>query len=93
MTKPVELRSVALHHGVNAEGLLYRLKRGTVLRLVPGPSLLGRSVALQCNYPVRQLQCNYDGEFLFCLECSLYYMYCIGIKIEKNEETFSEQID
>lgn len=47
-----DLLSIALHHGVNAEGQLYRLKRGTKLRLVPGPSLLGRNVALYCNYPV-----------------------------------------
>lgn len=47
-----EVLSIALHHGVNAEGQLYRLKRGTKLRLVPGPSLLGRNVALYCNYPV-----------------------------------------
>lgn len=47
-----EVLSIALHHGVNAEGQLYRLKRGTKLRLVPGPSLLGRYVALYCNYPV-----------------------------------------
>lgn len=47
-----ETLSIALHHGVNAEGQLYRLKRGTKLRLVPGPSLIGRNVALYCNYPV-----------------------------------------
>lgn len=52
MTKPVELLSVALNHGGNTEDLLFRLKRGTVLQLVPGPSLLGRNVALYCNYPV-----------------------------------------
>lgn len=47
-----EVLSIALHHGVNAEGQLYRLKRGTKLRLVPAASLLGRNVALYCNYPV-----------------------------------------
>lgn len=52
MTKSGENVSIALHHGVNAEHQLYRLKRGTLLRLVPGPSLLGRNVALYCNYPV-----------------------------------------
>lgn len=52
MTKTGESVSIALHHGVNAEHRLYRLKRGTLLRLVPGPSLLGRNVALYCNYPV-----------------------------------------
>lgn len=47
-----DVLSIALQHGVNAEGQLYRLKRGTKLRLVPGSSLLGRHVALYCNYPV-----------------------------------------
>lgn len=50
-----ELLSIALDHGVHADGHLYRLKRGTKLRLVPGPSLLGRYVALYCNYPVTGL--------------------------------------
>lgn len=44
--------SIALQHGVNAEDVLYRLKQGTTLRLVPAPNLLGRSVAAYCNYPV-----------------------------------------
>lgn len=52
MTKSTEVLSITLNHGVNAEQSLYRLKRGTILRLVPGPSLLGRHVALYCNYPV-----------------------------------------
>lgn len=52
MPRQAETLSIALNDGVNAESRLYRLKRGTVLRLVPGPSLLGRSAAIWCNYPV-----------------------------------------
>lgn len=52
MTKTGENVSIALHHGENGEHQLYRLKCGTLLRVVPGPSLLGRNVALYCNYPV-----------------------------------------
>lgn len=52
MTKSTEVISIKLDHGVHGDELLYRLKRGTVLRLVPGSSLLGRHVALYCNYPV-----------------------------------------
>lgn len=59
-----EVLSIALHHGVNAEGQLYRLKRGTKLRLVPGPSLLGRHVALYCNYPVTGSDGD-DGVYMF----------------------------
>lgn len=54
-----DLFSIALHHGIHADGHLYRLKRGTRLRLVPGPSLLGRYVALYCNYPVTGKVSNY----------------------------------
>lgn len=56
-----DVLSIALHHGVNAEGQLYRLKRGTKLRLVPGPSLLGRYVALYCNYPVTGNQIQFKS--------------------------------
>lgn len=52
MAKSADLLSIVLHHNVNAEGQLYRLKRGTKLRLVPGSTLLGKYVALYCNYPV-----------------------------------------
>lgn len=62
-----EVLSIALHHGVNAEGQLYRLKRGTKLRLIPGPSLLGRNVALYCNYPVTGNDGVYMLTFLFHL--------------------------
>lgn len=62
-----EVLSIALHHGVNAEGQLYRLKRGTKLRLVPGPSLLGRHVALYCNYPVT----GDDGDGVY-----MFFDYC-----------------
>lgn len=62
MTKSADLLSIVLQHGVNAEGQLYRLKRGTKLRLVPAPCLLGKSVALYCNYPV-------TGEYFIFIIC------------------------
>lgn len=68
MPKQEELLSIALHDGVNAEGSLYRLKRGTKLRLVPGSSLLGRNVAIWCNYPV-------NGEFFFCTSSISVYQF------------------
>lgn len=52
MAKPIDILSVAINDGVNAESSLYRLKRGQILRIIPGVSLLGRHVALYCNYPV-----------------------------------------
>lgn len=48
-----EVLSLALNHGEHHEGTLYRLKRGTTLRVVPGVSLLGRHISLSTNYPVK----------------------------------------
>lgn len=64
MTKHGEILSIAINHGVNAEHLLYRLKRGSVLHIVPGASLLGRRVALYCNLPVNG-KCYYFLLFIF----------------------------
>lgn len=67
MTKTAENVSIALHHGVNAEHQLYRLKRGTLLRIVPGSSLLGRNVALYCNYPVTGEKGSNASHFTFSI--------------------------
>lgn len=50
-TSTGEVLSLALNHGEHREGTLYRLKRGTTLRIVPGVSLLGRHISLSTNYP------------------------------------------
>lgn len=67
-----EVLSIALHHGVNAEGQLYRLKRGTKLRLVPAASLLGRNVALYCNYPVTGSDGQDNGVYMFLFNTSTF---------------------
>lgn len=41
---------VTLHDKDLAQGTLYRLQRGTTLRLHPGPSLLGKHITLYTNY-------------------------------------------
>ncbi|XP_055679144.1 glycogen debranching enzyme [Lutzomyia longipalpis] len=46
-----DVLSLAISHGEDKEGTLFRLKRGTILHIVPGPNLLGRHIALYCNYP------------------------------------------
>lgn len=56
MTGSGEVLSLALNHGEHREGTLYRLKRGTTLRIVPGVSLLGRHISLSTNYPVKGAQ-------------------------------------
>lgn len=48
-----EVLCLALNHGEHCEGRLYRLHRGTILRIVPGVSLLGRQISLATNYPVK----------------------------------------
>ena len=52
MTKTTDIVSIPIHHELNAEHMLYRLQRGTILHIVPGSSLLGRRVAVYCNLPV-----------------------------------------
>lgn len=44
--------SIAINDSFHAESSLYRLKRKTILHIIPGSSLLGRRVALYCNVPV-----------------------------------------
>jgi N-terminal domain from the human glycogen debranching enzyme len=46
--------SVTINHGVFDDSKLYRLKKSTVLRIVPGESLLGKCVSIQTNYPANQ---------------------------------------
>lgn len=46
-----DVLSIAISHGEDKDGTLFRLKRGTILHIVPGSKLLGRHIALYCNYP------------------------------------------
>ncbi|XP_055637696.1 glycogen debranching enzyme isoform X2 [Toxorhynchites rutilus septentrionalis] len=42
---------LAIHHNDKGEGALYRLKKNSLVHVHPGASLLGRRVAIFCNYP------------------------------------------
>ncbi|XP_058825624.1 glycogen debranching enzyme isoform X2 [Topomyia yanbarensis] len=42
---------LAIHHNDKGEGTLYRLKKNSLVHVHPGASLLGRRVAIYCNYP------------------------------------------
>lgn len=42
---------LAIHHNDQGKGTLYRLKKNSMVHVHPGPSLLGRRVAIFCNYP------------------------------------------
>ena len=50
MVSAEKIVSVTLTDGDNAQSTLYRLQRGTTLRLHPGPSLLGKHITLSTNY-------------------------------------------
>lgn len=50
MVSAEKIVSVTLHDNDLAQGALYRLQRGTILRLQPGPSLLGKHITLYTNY-------------------------------------------
>lgn len=43
--------SVTINYQTFDDSKLYRLKKSTVLRVVPGESLLGKRIAIQSNYP------------------------------------------
>lgn len=43
--------SVTINYQETGLSTLYRLKKNTTLHIVPGPSLLGKHLALRTNYP------------------------------------------
>lgn len=59
--------SVKINYQKFEDSTLYRLKKKTVLRVVPDESLLGKHIAIQTNYPA-----NESGDFVrskfYCLE-------------------------
>lgn len=46
-----DILSLSLDHGENRENQLYRIHRDAVLRISPGPSMLGKKLQLLTNYP------------------------------------------
>lgn len=51
MTISSDIHSVPIAEGTNAENVLYRIKRGTTLRVHGDATLLGREIILYTNYP------------------------------------------
>ncbi|XP_055387431.1 glycogen debranching enzyme [Condylostylus longicornis] len=43
--------SIAYDDKIHAESTLYRVKKGSIVRLTPGPSFLGKEIALYTNFP------------------------------------------
>lgn len=46
--------SVKINYQKFEDSTLYRLKKKTIVRIVPGESLLGKSIAIQTNYPLQE---------------------------------------
>lgn len=42
---------LVINNGENKESTLYRVPNDSTLHIYPGPSLLGKSIVLYCNYP------------------------------------------
>lgn len=59
--------SVKINYHKFEDSLLYRLKKQTVLRVVPGESLLGKRIAIQTNYPSDEKNDFVRNKFV-CLE-------------------------
>lgn len=69
MPETIEILSIELNKDVHLEDKLYRIKRGSTVRLVPGASLLGYSVALNTNFPIKgmNLHSNEIKYFFFVI--------------------------
>lgn len=59
--------SVKINYQSFEDSTLYRLKKQTVLRVVPGESLLGKHIAIQTNYPSDENNDFVRNKFV-CLE-------------------------
>jgi N-terminal domain from the human glycogen debranching enzyme len=55
---------ISLEYGVHRESDLFRLQRGSVLKIQPGLSLLGKRISVFCNYPAKG-------------NTRLYYLYIV----------------
>lgn len=51
MVKNEKAISIPIKEGPNAEHTLYRVKRGSTVRIHPDAGLLGREIVLYANYP------------------------------------------
>lgn len=75
--------SVTINYQTFDDSKLFRLKKSTVLRVVPGESLLGKHIAIQSNYP------SNDDEFVRSKFVSLEWYSRYGEKLS-NSDNFAE---
>ncbi|XP_059612400.1 glycogen debranching enzyme [Phlebotomus argentipes] len=83
-----DVLSLAISHGENQQGTLFRLKRGAILHIVPGPNLLGRHIALFCNYPAKD-NANFERKNY----AALSWQSSNGKKLTDSSKPFVEVTD
>lgn len=79
MTSEWKTVSVTVNYKQFDESKLYRLKKLTVIRVVPGESLLGKRIAIQTNYP------SLENEFVRNKFESLEWFSRYGEKVPNND--------
>lgn len=83
MTLEGKTVSVTINYQTFEDSKLYRLKKATVVRVVPGETLLGKHISIQTNYPVN------DNEFVRSKFISLEWYSRYGEKLP-NFENYAE---
>jgi hypothetical protein len=73
--------SVKINYQKFEDSTLYRLKKKTVLRVVPSESLLGKHVAIQTNYPS-----NESNDFVRNKFVSLQWFSRYGDKLSTRDD-------
>lgn len=81
MTDESKIVSVKINYQKYEDSTLYRLKKKTVLRVVPGESLLGKHIAIQTNYPT-----NESNDFVRSTFVKLQWYSRYGEKLATNDD-------
>lgn len=76
--------SVTINYEIFDHSKLYRLKKSTILRVVPGESLLGKQVAIRTNYPAD------DNEFVRAKFENLTWFSRYGVKLATSGSHLAE---
>lgn len=71
--------SVTINYQTFDDSKLYRLQKSTVIRVVPGESLLGKHISIQTNYP------SNDNEYIRNQFKSLEWFSRYGEKLSSND--------
>ncbi|KAG5674403.1 hypothetical protein PVAND_004377 [Polypedilum vanderplanki] len=81
MSEESKIVSVKINYQKFEDSTLYRLKKKTVLRVVPGESLLGKHISIQTNYPT-----NEKKEFVRYEFANLQWYSRYGEKLDTRDD-------